>query len=149
MKKTFPKRRPTDTRAGAIALLAAIICAAAAGAAVFPAFTALTSTPLMSEILSCPINRLSGLRCPLCGGTRCVRALLRLDIGSAFYYNPMVTIAAFAAVYAVARLALSCLRREYKPWRPGVSQRGIMWFAAIYVTFMIVRNLPFYRALLY
>jgi len=42
--------------------------------------------------LPCPLRELTGWQCPFCGGTRMGSALLHLDIGSAFAYNPVVLI---------------------------------------------------------
>ncbi len=43
----------------------------------------------------CLMLRWLFLYCPLCGGTRAVMALLRLDVVSAFCYNAFVTVMAF------------------------------------------------------
>jgi hypothetical protein len=40
----------------------------------------------------CPFRGLTGWDCPLCGGTRMGSALLHLDIGAAFGYNPVALI---------------------------------------------------------
>ena len=40
----------------------------------------------------CPFRLATGWNCPLCGGTRLGAALLHLDLGAAFAYNPAVFI---------------------------------------------------------
>jgi hypothetical protein len=42
--------------------------------------------------LPCPFRMITGWNCPLCGGTRMGDALLHLDIGAAFVYNPMALV---------------------------------------------------------
>jgi hypothetical protein len=42
--------------------------------------------------LPCPLRELTGWQCPFCGGTRMGSAMLHLDIGAAFAYNPVVLI---------------------------------------------------------
>jgi Protein of unknown function (DUF2752) len=42
--------------------------------------------------LPCPFRMITGWNCPLCGGTRMGDALLHLDIGAAFGYNPMALV---------------------------------------------------------
>jgi hypothetical protein len=42
--------------------------------------------------LPCPFRMVTGWNCPLCGGTRMGDALLHLDIGAAFAYNPMALV---------------------------------------------------------
>ena len=52
--------------------------------------------------LPCPFRMITGWNCPLCGGTRMGDALLHLDIGAAFGYNPM----ALVGLVAVATLGV-------------------------------------------
>ena len=47
----------------------------------------------------CFLNDVLHLYCPLCGGTRAVLALLRLDIPTAFCYNPGVFLLLPAVLY--------------------------------------------------
>ena len=42
--------------------------------------------------LPCPLREFTGWQCPFCGGTRMGSALLHLDIGAAFAYNPVVLV---------------------------------------------------------
>jgi len=42
--------------------------------------------------LPCPFRMITGWNCPLCGGTRMGDALLHLDVGAAFAYNPMALV---------------------------------------------------------
>lgn len=40
----------------------------------------------------CPLNFTTGLLCPLCGSTRMIISLIRLDFDAAFYYNAVFLI---------------------------------------------------------
>ena len=42
--------------------------------------------------IPCIFRQITGLKCPGCGITRCLFALLKLQIKKAFYYNPLVFI---------------------------------------------------------
>jgi len=60
---------------------------------------------------TCNFHRLTGLPCPTCGGTRCVRALLAGDLRTAFGWNPLVAIGTFAAAaYAIYAFAVVTFR---------------------------------------
>ena len=43
--------------------------------------------------LPCPFRAITGWGCPLCGGTRMGSALLHLEIGAAFAFNPLAMVA--------------------------------------------------------
>ena len=56
--------------------------------------------------LPCPFRMITGWNCPLCGGTRMGDALLHLDVGVAFAYNPvallgLVVLATLAVLWTV------------------------------------------------
>jgi hypothetical protein len=42
--------------------------------------------------LPCPFRMVTGWNCPLCGGTRMGDALLHLEVGAAFAYNPVALV---------------------------------------------------------
>jgi hypothetical protein len=42
--------------------------------------------------LPCPFRMITGWNCPLCGGTRMGDALLHLEVGAAFAYNPVALV---------------------------------------------------------
>ena len=58
----------------------------------------------------CLFRAWTGLPCPGCGSTRLVEAVLRLDVLTAFLFNPLVFLALTAlggwALFSVARFAL-------------------------------------------
>jgi hypothetical protein len=46
----------------------------------------------------CPLKHITGIPCPTCGGTRALRALGHGAVLAALRWNPLVTIAALAAI---------------------------------------------------
>jgi hypothetical protein len=54
----------------------------------------------------CPLLTATGVPCPLCGMTRSVRSLVRLDPGASLRYQPFGILAAAVAVAILAMWAL-------------------------------------------
>lgn len=58
------------------------------------------------QLPQCIFMRLTGLPCLGCGGTRCARNLVDLDLGQAFLFHPgfflLVTLAVFWTIYSAA-----------------------------------------------
>jgi len=107
-------------------------------------------TALMQKsIPTCMLLTLTGLHCPLCGGTRCIKALAQLDIAGALYYNPVIVLTGIFCVVQYIRFAVCCLRREYRPFRSGIGEKGMWIILAVYLVFFVVRNMAFYKAYLY
>ena len=52
-------------------------------------------------IYDCPLDRIFGIPCPLCGITRAFVSLIKADIPSAFFYHPLWPV---IAVYAILYL---------------------------------------------
>jgi hypothetical protein len=75
-----------------------MIVAMLGGAALLP-----LAPPFALPALSlCAFKSLTGLPCPLCGGTRALQALLRGDFAHAFYLNA----AALPALVAIGAIAI-------------------------------------------
>jgi len=80
---------------------------------------ALGAVPLMMSLAErplCAFHHLSGLPCPLCGGTHACAALLHGDVLAAWQANPgVLPLLALAAVHTgfLAREALSARRVEF------------------------------------
>lgn len=49
----------------------------------------LINSNLINEISGCYINKMTGLKCPACGGTRCIASLLNLNFKASFNYHPV------------------------------------------------------------
>lgn len=77
-----------------------------AGAALLAAGALLPLLPGHPGI-SCPLRRLTGIPCPLCGMTTSVEATLRLHLHAAFAANP-------AGLLAVALAVLIVVRRPHR-----------------------------------
>lgn len=86
---------------------------------------------------SCVFMRLTGLPCLGCGGTRCARALVRLDWGQAFLFHPgFCLVVALAAAWTI-HSAVFWLRRDALRLRfhvqPDRSRRLRLAFVAFLV----------------
>lgn len=96
----------------------------------------------------CIFYEATGLHCPGCGGIRATLSLLRGDIASAVYYNPVVV--ALYAVLAVWYLFFAwnaLFRSNYKP--PCLpAWKGFIVLGTVLV-FWVVRNLSFYTTIFF
>ena len=134
-----------STRRRAIAFCAAVPAAA---------FVLRLLTPYIIWLMArsvprCLLDRF-GLRCPLCGGTHCAAALAGGDIVRAFYYNPYVIAAALYFLVWYVRVLISCFAGDYREVRLCRDPLRFSYvIIAVTLLFWIVRNLPFYRAVLY
>ena len=64
---------------------------------------------------TCAFRHYTGIPCPLCGSTRCLRSLAHLEFARALRFNPLVFLAC-AAVAAAAGVGLICrLLRQPAP----------------------------------
>lgn len=86
---------------------------------------------------SCVFMRLTGLPCLGCGGTRCARALVRLDWGQAFLFHPGFTLVVALAAAWTIHSAVFWLRRDALRLRfhvqPDRSRRLRLAFVAFLV----------------
>lgn len=98
--------------------------------------------------LPCPFRAITGWDCPLCGGTRMGNALLHLDTGAAFAFNPLAMVALIVVgllgvawtvqVAGGPRLRLPARTREW-----SASVRPTAWLlaaAAVLVVYTVLRN---------
>ena len=111
------------------------------GAAALGACGALTlSHRALDLVPDCPFRAVTGLDCPLCGGTRAVRALAGGDVVAAAGHNLVVVALLPLLAYAYLRWAgagvgVSVPRLALPPWFPRV-------VVAVVVVFAVARNLP-------
>lgn len=87
----------------------------------------------------CPLQAVTGLDCPLCGGLRGTHALLHGDVGAALDFNVLLPV----FLVAGGALAVGAARR-----RPLAASRGarLMWVTVVVaaVVFGVLRNLPWF-----
>ena len=112
-----------------------LLIAAALG---FPLYRRLT-LGIRLPFAGCLTHTLLHLYCPLCGGTRAVEALLHLQIGEAWRYNPLVVFGAVVALVAEG-IAWGRFFAKKKPLLP-LPQRWWILPAAVFVAYFLLRNL--------
>ncbi len=133
------------TRAGNRVLSLCPLALALAAVAVIRLFD-LRLTGLLG---ACQFQRLTGWRCPGCGGTRMVEALLDGRIREAVYYNPFLFL---LALLAAAFLLFMLLRTLRKDWKPIALNSNTAWWLLIplfVVGFFVVRNTGWYQQWFY
>lgn len=112
------------------------LCAVAA-ILLFPLYLFLVQK-IHPALTGCAMHDILFLYCPLCGGTRAIKALLRLDVVSAFSYNPFVFL---LLVLFVVLDVLAFLRLRRGESRPFVFPRKLwLSFCALFVLWGILRN---------
>ena len=107
------------------------------GLIVLRALTLPRNSPGLPDL--CPLHRITGLWCPLCGGTRATRELMHGDLWAAMGYNPFALVLEVVVMVLVARWLLAWLRGRRRPLVTG--REGILLGVALAV-FAVVRNLP-------
>lgn len=89
------------------------------------------------QLPQCIFMRLTGLPCLGCGGTRCARNLVHLDLGQAFLFHPGFFVIVTLAVLWTIHSAIFWLRRDSLRLRivvePGASRRRRFAFVAVLV----------------
>ncbi len=103
----------------------------------FPVYRTLAEK-ISGIFTGCIVHDRLFLYCPLCGGTRAVAALLRLDLASAWNYNAFVTLAAIAAVI-LDLVALIRLLRGKKRLLPLPACFWII-LVVVMVLYAVLRN---------
>ena len=95
-------------------------------------------TLLPQHMTGCPLHDYLFLYCPVCGGTRAVEAMLRLDFLGAFYANAYVTL----SVPVVFSLDVIAWVRYFRKKTPllRIPAWGWIAFAASLVGYGILRN---------
>lgn len=92
----------------------------------------LGAAPLLSlgDIPLCGFRHLTGIACPLCGGTRVCAALAQGDFQAALQLNAgLVFLLAIAALHSVQLAAEAVSARRWQRWRVGAGA----WHAGLAV----------------
>jgi hypothetical protein len=98
--------------------------------------------------LPCPFRAITGWDCPLCGGTRMGSALLHLEIGAAFAFNPLamvalVVVGSLGVAWTVQLAGGPALRPPTAMRKRLVAVRGTWWLGAglaVLVGYTVLRN---------
>lgn len=125
---------------GRMQLLAQPAAVAAAGLGALTALAWLDRAGL-SVIPACPFFTVTGLWCPLCGGTRAMEALAGGDVGAALGLNLLVVLAVPLVLAEWVRWTAGRARGRRSSFM-NVSSRTLAVVAGLAVLYMVVRNLP-------
>ena len=93
----------------------------------------------------CPFRAVTGLDCPLCGGTRAVHDLVHLDLGAAAGQNLLVVaLAPLVAVAVVAWVVGSLGPTRWPRLRARLPRAPTIagWVGLAFVAFGVLRVLP-------
>lgn len=88
----------------------------------------------------CLIRRLTGLKCPGCGMSRALLALIRLDISAAIGHNLLVLPILLYIVYVLVCASISYIKSGKVSLFPKPEWLNIS-FLAVLVIFTVIRNI--------
>ena len=97
----------------------------------------------------CMFHLLTGCNCLTCGATRATLALLKGDLLTAVYYNPLYMLFLLWCVWFYLRLVLSLMSRPYRRFSVNLTMRKVILLSAVLLGYVILRNTPFFRAIFY
>lgn len=96
--------------------------------------------------LPCLFHLITGLWCPGCGVSRMCLALLRLDLSTAWAYNPGLMLAVPPLGGLLAKMGAGYVRTGRT--RPTRGESAAIWtVAAFLLVYGVLRNLPGFEAL--
>lgn len=119
--------------------LAAPLLAGAGGLAAM-AYVRVVDPSEPGHYLPCPLFRLTGLYCPLCGMTRAAHDLASADVAGAMARNPLVIPVLVLAVGLWGTWLVQRWRRSSGPWRAPAWLPNVL--AVVLVVFGVARNVP-------
>ncbi|MCH9816055.1 MAG: DUF2752 domain-containing protein [Actinomycetia bacterium] len=104
-----------------------------------------------SWIPACPLLSLTGLDCPLCGGSRAIHELTRGDVAQAIDHNLLVVVGAPIVLLAVLAWLWRSLVNPVTPTQAWLTPRRtnllVLGFVALLLAFAVIRNLPNFSVL--
>lgn len=89
---------------------------------------------ITAKFYKCPIKWLFGMDCPGCGMTRAFKALIWLDIPSAFSYHPLFPAFGMIVLYVFYLIVFPDKKRL--PKSVELLTVGISLFAAVFIWFV-------------
>ena len=147
MKQNYLKQMLSSDRnyrsAFVLAVAVPLICAAAAALVLW------IKNTIGLSYFKCSIKTVTGFNYVSCGATHATLALLRGDIATAFYYNPLYIVCICWLIYLYSRLIVSLFIRPYHRYVVRLDWKGAIIIAVIIFAFTIIRNFPFYQAIFY
>lgn len=146
MTDAAPLPRPRSRADGLLLRVAAPLVTLAGAGAAF-AYVGAVDPNQPGHYPLCPLLHYTGLYCPGCGGLRAAHAVAHGDLATAFGSNALV-VAGFA-VFACGWIVWLAVAVRGRPPRIALPSRNWPWWTlgALFVTFTVVRNLPFGAAL--
>ncbi len=91
--------------------------------------------------IPCPFFTVTKLRCPACGISRMLLALLRLDFAEAFWHNPYLFVNAPVILFCLGYSDLQYVRTGGRMQRGWVN--AVLWSeVGLALLFGVLRNLP-------
>lgn len=106
----------------------------------------ITLTGILPE---CALRELTGLKCPGCGGTRCMEALFHFDVFSAFYYNPYVAIVLCVLLFIYIKYTVNAFSPSFKMCKYDISIFTAVFIPVSIIVFVMIRNTQLYQTVLY
>ena len=91
--------------------------------------------------LKCPVNYVTGLRCPGCGSQRAIHELLHLNFKQAFAYNPLLIAAIPYTALGIAFNTETLKTRYPKTRKFFYGQRALYVVLVVVILFFILRNI--------
>jgi len=92
----------------------------------------------------CIFQRLYGLYCPGCGGTRAVGYLLSFDFINSFIYYPPITVGIFLLFFVNVLLIISIKKDSFDPIRKHKYFEFLLIPASVILTFLLRNILLFW-----
>lgn len=90
----------------------------------------------------CLVKQSTGLDCPGCGSSRCVRAMSHLEFKEAFLYNPLAFVAFPGLVIYALGMLFGWWKRLPSSWMPRLLRKhGALAVLLIVLVFTLLRNL--------
>ena len=92
----------------------------------------------------CPVYYFTGILCPGCGTGRAAKALLRLDVITAFRCNPFTVTAMPFCLFYIVKFTVKYLAGKKMEEKTNFPDVIIYVYLGLWLLFSILRNIPVY-----